>query len=221
MFAGKQCLAVRKIPFYLTLLWNGLHRYQVFLLNETIFCLGTNLPVHQSYRKRDSDLSLYIYIQSVYLQNLGWKTSIFRQSYWCRQCQSPNGSWLLTIFCLMNTDYFFPSYQLWMSQVFFGLMQLIRPRKLAALWSFSLYYTVAKKSAVSLLSPVSLWGCSPTAGTVHRVLFCLLMRHASAKWFTLWLESNSLIKMQLFNKAEMKHLDFMKTERFAILHGGV
>lgn len=103
----------------------------------------------------------------------------------------------------------------------FGLMQLIRPRKLAALWSFSLYYTVAKKSAVSLLSPVPLWGCSPTAGTVHRVLFYLLMPHASAKWFTLWLESNSLIKMQLFNKAEMKHLDFMKTECFAIFHGGV
>jgi len=47
------------------------------------------------------------------------------------------------------------------------------------------------------------------------------MRHASAKWFTLWLESNSLIKMQLFNKAEMKQLDLMKTECFAILHGGV
>lgn len=103
----------------------------------------------------------------------------------------------------------------------FGPVQLIRPRKLDALWSFSLYCTVAKKSAVSLLPLESLWGCSPTAGTERPVLFCLLMRHASAKWFTLWLESNGLIKMQLFNKAEMKHLDLMKTECFAVLHGGV
>lgn len=102
----------------------------------------------------------------------------------------------------------------------FGPMLLIRPRRIAALWSFSLCCTVAKKSAVSLLPLYSLWGCSPTAGTVHPVLFCLLMRHASAKGFTLWLESNSLIKMQLFNKAEMKHLGLMKTECFAILHGG-
>lgn len=60
----------------------------------------------------------------------------------------------------------------------FGPVQLIRPRKPVALWSFSLHCTVAKKSAVSLLLLKSLWGCSPTAGTVHPVLFCLLMRHA-------------------------------------------
>lgn len=93
----------------------------------------------------------------------------------------------------------------------FGPVQLIRPRKLVALWSFSLYCTVAKKSAVSLLPLESLWGALQLQAPYALYFSVCLCVMPSAKWFTLWLESNSLIKMQLFNKAEMKHLDLMKT----------